>query len=74
MYNKKSALKWADFLSFCYKTYHNNQLPLVTPCGFMRWTFLNKPAIQIHLRDGLVTAAGVHFWNDVVFHVIWGWF
>jgi membrane protease YdiL (CAAX protease family) len=27
-----------------------------------------------YMKDGLVAAAGVHFWNDVVFHVIWGLF
>lgn len=25
-----------------------------------------------YMRDGLVAAAGVHFWTDVVFHVLWG--
>jgi membrane protease YdiL (CAAX protease family) len=25
-----------------------------------------------YMKDGLVAAAGVHFWADVVFHVIWG--
>jgi hypothetical protein len=25
-----------------------------------------------HMKDGLVAAAGVHFWTDVVFHVFWG--
>ena len=25
-----------------------------------------------YIRDGLVAAAGVHFWADVVFHVLWG--
>ena len=25
-----------------------------------------------YMRDGLVAAAGVHFWADVVFHVLWG--
>jgi len=25
-----------------------------------------------YLKDGLVAAAGVHFWTDVVFHVFWG--
>jgi hypothetical protein len=24
-----------------------------------------------YARDGLVAAAGVHFWADVVWHVIW---
>lgn len=27
---------------------------------------------QRYLKDGLVAAAGVHFWTDVVFHVVWG--
>lgn len=25
-----------------------------------------------YMKDGLVAAAGVHFWNDVAFHVLWG--
>jgi membrane protease YdiL (CAAX protease family) len=25
-----------------------------------------------YMKDGLIAAAGVHFWTDVVFHVIWG--
>jgi hypothetical protein len=24
-----------------------------------------------YMRDGLVAAAGVHFWADVVWHVVW---
>lgn len=27
-----------------------------------------------YIKDGLVAAAGVHVWNDVVFHVLWGLF
>lgn len=27
-----------------------------------------------YMKDGLVAAAGVHFWADVVFHVTWGLF
>jgi membrane protease YdiL (CAAX protease family) len=27
-----------------------------------------------YMKDGLVAAAGVHFWTDVVFHVAWGLF
>lgn len=27
---------------------------------------------QRYMKDGLVAAAGVHFWTDVVFHVMWG--
>lgn len=25
-----------------------------------------------YMKDGLIAAAGVHFWTDVVFHVAWG--
>ena len=27
---------------------------------------------QRYMKDGLVAAVGVHFWTDVIFHVIWG--
>ncbi|HEX5836877.1 MAG TPA: CPBP family glutamic-type intramembrane protease [Anaerolineales bacterium] len=27
-----------------------------------------------YMKDGLLAAAGVHFWADVVFHVLWGLF
>ena len=27
---------------------------------------------QRYMKDGLIAASGVHFWTDVVFHVIWG--
>jgi hypothetical protein len=27
-----------------------------------------------YMMDGLVAASGVHFWSDVVFHVLWGLF
>jgi len=29
---------------------------------------------QRYMKDGLVAAAGVHFWTDVVWHVMWGLF
>jgi membrane protease YdiL (CAAX protease family) len=29
---------------------------------------------QRYMKDGLVAAAGVHFWTDVVFHVLYGLF
>jgi len=29
---------------------------------------------QRYMKDGLVAAAGVHFWTDMVFHVMWGLF
>ena len=36
--------------------------------------FVGLVAGQRYMRDGLVAAVGVHFWADVVFHVIWGLF
>ncbi len=27
-----------------------------------------------YMKDGLIAASGVHFWADVVFHVMWGLF
>ena len=24
-----------------------------------------------YMRDGLIAAAGVHFWTDIIWHVIW---
>jgi membrane protease YdiL (CAAX protease family) len=27
-----------------------------------------------YMKDGLVAAAGIHFWTDMVFHVLWGLF
>jgi hypothetical protein len=27
-----------------------------------------------YMKDGLVAAVGVHFWTDMVFHVLWGFF
>ncbi len=29
---------------------------------------------QRYMKDGLVAAVGVHFWTDVVFHVLYGLF
>ena len=27
-----------------------------------------------YMKDGLVAASGVHFWTDIVFHGLWGFF
>ncbi len=35
---------------------------------------LGLVAGERYMKDGLVAAAGVHFWTDIVFHVIWGLF
>ena len=46
----------------------------------LNWLFkrlngiLGLIAGQRYMKDGLVAAAGIHFWTDVVFHVIWGLF
>ena len=29
---------------------------------------------QRYIKDGLVAAAGVHFWADTIFHILWGLF
>lgn len=29
---------------------------------------------QRYMKDGLVAASGVHFWTDIVWHVLWGLF
>ncbi len=34
-------------------------------------SFVGIVAGQRYMRDGLVTAMGIHFWADVVWHVIW---
>ncbi len=34
-------------------------------------SFVGLVAGQRYMRDGLVTAMGIHFWADVVWHVIW---
>lgn len=35
---------------------------------------LGLVAGERYMKDGLLAAAGVHFWTDVVFHVFWGLF
>ena len=35
---------------------------------------LGLVAGERYMKDGLIAAAGVHFWADVVFHVLWGVF
>jgi len=36
--------------------------------------FIGLFAGERYMKDGLVAAAGVHFWTDIVFHVMWGLF
>ena len=39
---------------------------------FLLNSLVGLVAGERYMKDGLVAAAGVHFWTDVVFHVIWG--
>jgi membrane protease YdiL (CAAX protease family) len=39
---------------------------------FILNTVIGLVAGERYMKDGLIAAAGVHFWTDVVFHVIWG--
>ena len=45
--------------------------PLVLGELFILNGLLGLVAGERYLRDGLVAAAGVHFWADIVWHVIW---
>jgi membrane protease YdiL (CAAX protease family) len=46
--------------------------PVLLVETFLLNGILGLIAGQRYMKDGLVAAAGVHFWNDVVFHVIYG--
>jgi membrane protease YdiL (CAAX protease family) len=46
--------------------------PVLLAETFLLNGILGLIAGQRYMKDGLVAAAGVHFWNDVVFHVIYG--
>jgi membrane protease YdiL (CAAX protease family) len=46
--------------------------PVLLAETFLLNGILGVIAGQRYMKDGLVAAAGVHFWNDVVFHVIYG--
>ena len=39
---------------------------------FVLNSIIGLVAGQRYMKDGLFAAAGVHFWADMVFHVIWG--
>lgn len=46
--------------------------PILLVEVFLLNGFIGLVAGECYMKDGLVAAAGVHFWTDVVFHVIWG--
>jgi hypothetical protein len=41
---------------------------------FLLNSFLGVVAGERYMKDGLVAASGVHFWTDMVWHVLWGLF
>ena len=45
-------------------------------CAFLGYAFFadQLTAGERYMKNGLVAATGVHFWTDVVFHVIYGLF
>jgi len=47
---------------------------LVHAMGFLLNGMIGLVAGERYMKDGLVAAVGVHFWTDIVFHVIWGLF
>lgn len=46
--------------------------PVLLAETFLLNGILGLIAGQRYMKDGLIAAAGVHFWNDIVFHVIYG--
>ncbi len=48
--------------------------PFLLAEGFLLNGLIGLVMGQRYMKDGLVAAAGVHFWADVVFHVLWGLF
>ena len=46
--------------------------PILLLEGLLLNGIVGMAAGERYMRDGLVAAAGVHFWTDVVFHVLWG--
>lgn len=59
----------------------NAYLARTRPAFLRKYLILASPILVViiglvigerYMKDGLVAAAGVHFWADVVFHVLWG--
>jgi membrane protease YdiL (CAAX protease family) len=48
--------------------------PLLIAEIFLLNGILGLVAGERYLKDGLVAASGVHFWADMVWHVVWGLF
>ena len=48
--------------------------PIILVEVFLLNGFVGLLAGERYMKDGLVAASGVHFWTDIVFHVLWGLF
>jgi membrane protease YdiL (CAAX protease family) len=48
--------------------------PILLAETFLLNGLIGLVAGERYMKDGLVAAMGVHFWTDVVFHVLWGLF
>jgi membrane protease YdiL (CAAX protease family) len=48
--------------------------PIVLVEVFLLNGLVGLLAGERYMKDGLVAASGVHFWTDMVFHVLWGLF
>ena len=49
-----------------------NLSPILLTETFLLNGMIGFVAGDRYMKDGLVAAAGVHFWNDVIFHVLYG--
>jgi membrane protease YdiL (CAAX protease family) len=68
----------AGHLGFIFVMTHATSIAAVNPVLLVEVFLLNGLigllAGDRYMKDGLVAAAGVHFWTDFVFHVIWSFF
>jgi membrane protease YdiL (CAAX protease family) len=46
--------------------------PILLAETFLLNGIIGLVAGERYMKDGLLAAAGVHFWTDIVFHVLWG--
>lgn len=88
-FNKRTLLLWiANIIAaLAFAASHMGTLLLLTGASspaelnplllveiFLLNGLIGLVAGERYMKDGLVAAAGVHFWTDIVFHVIWGLF
>ncbi len=46
--------------------------PVLLAETFLLNGIMGLVAGERYMKDGLIAASGVHFWADMVFHVLWG--